>query len=834
MKKILLIFLVIAFSCDNNNESLEPELVQQLEIEIKDNVVVLTDNNQTINDIEEILSGNLVVQPVSAADDIDVGTVLIGQEDGGFLVKVITKTIEGDQVTFQVEQANMEDVFENAEFSFNADLSETLQRNKNNNNQNINSKRDGEGFSFDFSNTVIYQDGPVVFNITDGSAEFNPNFQFDFDFENSTLQQFEFSAENANLTIDCDLFFGLNAEDQFSTSTTIAEYDKTFTTFVGFVPVVVTVSTELVAELSIETEGQFGFTGGFTSVNTTTLGATYNDGVWNYIGETSSNTMGKPVDNPAVAQIMQNITITPKVDIKFYNVIGPYCKPIMTEDLTMGVSFDSNNPDWNAKVDAGLNIVVGADAQVLGETLVDYNTSIFSSNVTVWEAPKTLEIVSGNQQEGTQGAELDEPLKVKVTDNMGDPISSVPVYFQVTPGDGEVDNTNVLTDDEGFAEVIWTLGTFTTEQSVNVEIRNSGGDVIGETLAFTSNAGEVELSLIGDLSFGEVELGSSENISFTIENANSTPIDVSSIDIPEGYSVNWNSGQIAAESTQEVVVTFSPTELQDYNGDIIVNNDVDDINNLISVTGTGVVQNAISLSGDMNFGDVEISSQEVRFLTVQNNTIVPMLVTSVDLPVGYTANWTGGLINGQSSQNIDITFSPSNIQDYNGSIIVNNDLDSENNVIQVTGSGIEEVTGPDITGFWISNINMSECNAAGNSNDQGCVNHTTFEGLELEFSEDLNYNYCEDTSISCGIVYNDGVYLNSEVFLERSFNFDGVNLRMEIRTYSTSGYFFDDRTFIFEGVYEESTDSFSGNYSHETDGGLWNNLSIGTMTLTRS
>ena len=128
---------------------------------------------------------------------------------------------------------------------------------------------------------------------------------------------------------------------------------------------------------------------------------------------------------------------------------------------------------------------------------------------------------------------------------------------------------------------------------------------------------------------------------------------------------------------------------------------------------------------------------------------------------------------------------------------------------------------------------MSDCSAAGNSNDQGCINHTTFEGLELEFSVDPGYTYCENTSISCGIVYNDGVYLNSEVFLERSFNFDGTNLRVEIRTYSTSGYFFDDRTFIFEGTYIESSDSFSGAYSHETDGGLWNNMSTGTMTLTR-
>ncbi|GAB5563860.1 MAG: hypothetical protein Wins2KO_09230 [Winogradskyella sp.] len=820
------------FTCDKKDESLDQELIDQLDTVVYDNVKIVQQNTELFSSTEDIINGTLVIEPADQFENVVVGEVLIGEDNGGYLVKVIDKNIEGTVVTFDVEQANLEDVFEHAEFSFSANLSDDAGRNGGNGSSR-NQSMNGEGFNYDFSNTVIYQDGPIVFKVADGNASFNPEFTIDFEFEDGNLQFFEFKAENADLIIDCGLFFGLEAGAAFNTSTTIAEFDKTFTTFVGLVPVVVTISTELVAELSIQADGQFGFTGGFVSNNSTTFGATYNNGVWSHIGDTNSTITGKPVENPAVAQINQNLTITPKVDIKFYNIIGPYCTPVMTEDLELGVSFDNTNPDWNAKVDAGLDIIVGADAEILGTTLVDFNTSIYSTSTTVWQAPTTLEIVSGNDQEGSQGGLLDDPLKVKVTDNMGDPVSNVQVYFDVTPGDGELNESNVMTDDEGFAEVQWTLGTFTTEQTVNVEIKNSQGNSIGSVLQFTASAEEAEISITGDLNFGEVSIGSTEDRIFTIENESLTDVNVPSIDVPNGFTINWNNGLIPSESVQEITVTFSPTELQEYTGDIIINNNVDDINNLISVSGTGVVEDAISLTGDLDFGDVDINSTATRVLTIQNNTIIPIMVNSITLPNGFTANWTNGMIDGQSSQLVDIIFQPTNIQSYSGIVIINNDLDSENNTIAINGYGVEQNLAADITGFWISDISMNNCNAAGNSNDQECINHTTFQGLELEFSEDLGYSYCQNSSISCGIVYNEGVYLNSEVFIERSFNFDGINLYLEIRTYSTSGYFFDDRTFIFNGIYDELTETFSGNYSHETDGGLWNNQSDGLMTLSR-
>ncbi len=140
----------------------------------------------------------------------------------------------------------------------------------------------------------------------------------------------------------------------------------------------------------------------------------------------------------------------------------------------------------------------------------------------------------------------------------------------------------------------------------------------------------------------------------------------------------------------------------------------------------------------------------------------------------------------------------------------------------------------DISGFWMTSITQTSCDALPNSVDQECLNHSTFEGLLLEFSEDNSYSFCEDGSLSCGYVFNEGVFTNSESIIERSYNFDGQNLVLKIKTSSSSGFFFDTRVFTFNGIYTEGGDFFSGSYTHETDGGLWNNSSSGGMILTRT
>ncbi len=90
--------------------------------------------------------------------------------------------------------------------------------------------------------------------------------------------------------------------------------------------------------------------------------------------------------------------------------------------------------------------------------------------VELWDAaewlnprPHELVKISGDGQEGSPGATLENPLVVEVRDQHGNPIAGAPVTFAVTEGDGRIGGRftieNRETDDDGRVISLLTLGT---------------------------------------------------------------------------------------------------------------------------------------------------------------------------------------------------------------------------------------------------------------------------------------------------------------------------------------------------------------------------------------
>lgn len=95
------------------------------------------------------------------------------------------------------------------------------------------------------------------------------------------------------------------------------------------------------------------------------------------------------------------------------------------------------------------------------------------------------------------------------------------------------------------------------------------------------------IRLEGDLTFGEVQVGSSAQRTMTIYNDGNSTLTVNSISYPAGFSGNWN-GIVASGSSQPVTVTFSPTEQKTYTGNVTVTSDATSGINAKYVSGTGV------------------------------------------------------------------------------------------------------------------------------------------------------------------------------------------------------------------------------------------------------
>jgi alpha-tubulin suppressor-like RCC1 family protein len=79
--------------------------------------------------------------------------------------------------------------------------------------------------------------------------------------------------------------------------------------------------------------------------------------------------------------------------------------------------------------------------------------------------------VSGDQQQGQAGAALPQPLRVRVTDSHGNPVTGAAVTFTVSSGGGAIEGSPATTGGDGLASAgPWTLGAGSAEQTVTAAI----------------------------------------------------------------------------------------------------------------------------------------------------------------------------------------------------------------------------------------------------------------------------------------------------------------------------------------------------------------------------
>lgn len=115
----------------------------------------------------------------------------------------------------------------------------------------------------------------------------------------------------------------------------------------------------------------------------------------------------------------------------------------------------------------------------------------------------SLSRTAGDQQEGTINTALSLPLAVRARGTDGSPITGVTVTWTVTSGNGSVTPATSITDAEGTATTVWTLGPIPGQQSVTATIEG------GVTTIFTATASSAPMcGATVELSHGEICLAS--------------------------------------------------------------------------------------------------------------------------------------------------------------------------------------------------------------------------------------------------------------------------------------------------------------------------------------
>ena len=161
--------------------------------------------------------------------------------------------------------------------------------------------------------------------------------------------------------------------------------------------------------------------------------------------------------------------------------------------------------------------------------------SPFSVNASANE-PSSIELISGNNQTANIVTILTNPITVIVKDQNGDVFKGETVNFAVT--EGSVSSETVITDTEGKANVVWTLGQTVGNQTLTISAFRHDGTTPLTGSPFSVNATATLITDYDGNTYNVIIIGNqtwlSENLN-TTHYPNGTPIPL----VEDGYE--WGS-----------------------------------------------------------------------------------------------------------------------------------------------------------------------------------------------------------------------------------------------------------------------------------------------------
>ena len=116
------------------------------------------------------------------------------------------------------------------------------------------------------------------------------------------------------------------------------------------------------------------------------------------------------------------------------------------------------------------------------------------------------------------------------------------------------------------------------------------------TANYAANESRV-CTLIGVLTFREVEVGGSAKRSLSIKNNGTGTLHISNVrfhsSVVDSFSTNWTSGDIAPGASKEAIITFAPKEAKNYAHVVYVDSDKTEGASEMNISGTGVIPTSV-------------------------------------------------------------------------------------------------------------------------------------------------------------------------------------------------------------------------------------------------
>ncbi len=462
--------------------------------------IILSDSNQLENGIYRIQFG-------ASPPTINDSTVLIGIGGEGFIRVVDSFTFDNNIYTIQTTQGSLSDITINGAFNFGdlEPLSSSLKstsdyhtldhlptriqlttnpkfKNKRfvySGKDQIEYIRHGVSYNKNTLKTDILNKPLIGLEFNDtiwsndyanlrlsGYYEFNPNIVVDFNIKTKWygrpyLKSFKAGMYNATIKSNYQITFDASAEANLVDKTfELFSKSKTSVFVIGGVPVTVKSKLTFEGALSVDVDASIHVEHGQSHTSTYTSAIEYYSKDWHYLyNKKEEHEMNNNVE--VNGNLTQHFEIGPTVSFKVYGVVGPYIDARLNEDFEIcagaGASgLDSGYAGWQANLDIGGSITVGAKAKVAKIDLFDIQKT-FSKGFYHLQFPSKLSLVTGNNQFYDTNTQLSKPITIKAKSNKGFAIPGTIIYFDPQNG-GSVNPRFMVTDLNGEASTNWTPG----------------------------------------------------------------------------------------------------------------------------------------------------------------------------------------------------------------------------------------------------------------------------------------------------------------------------------------------------------------------------------------
>jgi hypothetical protein len=228
----------------------------------------------------------------------------------------------------------------------------------------------------------------------------------------------------------------------------------------------------------------------------------------------------------------------------------------------------------------------------------------------------------------------------------------------------------------------------TTEPSTLATVALAGTGVVRKLSVSSTN-----------LNFGNIAVGSTKSQTVTLTNTGTGSVTISQA-IPSGASIGIAGltlpETIAAGSSGQFSVTFTPATAGNITGSISIVSDATNSPLAISISGTGTA-GALLLgvsSTTLNFGSVNAggaSSQSVTITNTGNGNVTIAGVTVSGTGFSATGISAGLVLSSGQSATLGVTFAPAATATVTGSIVITSNAANSPLTISVTAAGVLSV-----------------------------------------------------------------------------------------------------------------------------------------------